>query len=467
MYPQSFLLDPRQVVDPFYHVNDSASTSLSFRHIFQPQPIRPIPRSLAREGDWRALASQGDDRTHLDEDSFGTTYFPDPENTLGLFSTHTKYSITPSRHPRHLPTPSTRRRIQDYEREGGWSFDATGRTHYVPHGGIMAVDEDEENLDITQDSHTFLDQQLPPDTTPPPRPRQRPVELIPLPLLDGLPLGSPGNEPNPLIRPPSPFRDFSISFRSHDRLVEDPRIFPDEPSDTASPYAGPPIDRPPLGDESNTHISPPPPRSSRLNDNCPTNHPTRSPLTRSQEADVVDKALLSIMTASLEIVSLHARFGALPKPNAADGTLCHRVGETLHAVEESLRRHRVVPAEQWSLRNVSSRRKYDYRLTSLQRTLGRLHNLSIVSPRVNQVPRVCKLLEQHRAKLSDLATKFNRMFDRLNDRLFHSFLSGVCADYQRGVTARKEDRQAARSARLGLYEYAFHRQRRPSMVGMS
>ncbi|KAJ6497414.1 hypothetical protein C8R45DRAFT_926130 [Mycena sanguinolenta] len=460
MCPQSFLQDP------YYHANNTASTSLSLGHVLQPQPRRPITRSLAREADWRAVAPQQDDRTHFDEDSYSATYFPGPDNSLGLFSTDPNYAIAPSGHPEHLPTPPTRQKIQDYEREGGWSFDAMGRTHYVPHGGIMAVDEDEESLDYGQDSHTFIDPQFPPGSTPPPRPIQRPLELIPLPLLDGLPLGPPG------IRPPSPSRAVFIPVGSHDIPALDSCAFPDKrlpPVGTTSPHAqqSPLIDRPPLGDESNTHISLSPPRSFRSNHGS-ANRLRRSPstmLTRSQEFNVVEKTLASITTASLEIVSLHARFGALPKPDAADGTLCDRVGETLHAVEESLRRHRVVPADQWNLRSVSCRRKYDCRITSLQRTLGRLHSLSVVSPRVNQVHKVRKLLQQHLAKLSDLAAKFNDMFDRLDDRIFNGLLAGMRAEYQRGVSARKQDRKAAR---LGPYEHAFHRLgRRPSLVGAS
>ncbi|KAF7350894.1 hypothetical protein MSAN_01651500 [Mycena sanguinolenta] len=465
MCPQSSLQDP------FSYVNDTVSTSSSFGYILHPQPRRPIPRSLAREADWRALAPRQDDRTHFDEDSYSATYFPDPDNSLGLFSTDPKHSVAPSGHPGHLPTRPTLPKIQDYEREGGWSFDAMGRTHYVPHGGIVAVDENEGNLDIGQDSHTAIDQELPPDSTPPPRPRQRPVPLIPLPLLDDNPLGPRSDEPYPRICPPST-RDLFISVVSHGIPTQnsDQWLLPD---DTTSAHAEqkPPIDRPPLGDESNTRFNDlPPPRSFRSNHGS-TNRRTRSPstmLTRSQEFNAAEKALASITTASLEIVSLHNTLGALPKPNAADGTLCDRVGKMLHAVEESLRRHRVVPADQWNLRSVSCRRKYDTRIKSLQRTLSRLHNLSVVSPRVNQIHKVRKLLQQHLAKLSDLATKFNDMFDRLDDRIFNGLLAGMRAEYQRGVAARKEDRKAARSARLGPYEYALHRLgRRPSLVGAS
>ncbi|KAF8161761.1 hypothetical protein K438DRAFT_306625 [Mycena galopus ATCC 62051] len=207
MRHRSFLQHPN--LDPSYHIDNTASTSLSLGHILQPQPMRPIPRSLARKADWR-VAPQDDDRTYLDEDSFAATCFPAPENTLGLFSTDPKYSAVAGSsgyHPRHMPTPPTRRKIEDYEREGGWSFDAIGQTHYVPHAGIMVVDEDDKNLAIPD---SFLEQELPPDTTPPPRPKQRPIELIPLPVLDRLPLGPLGDKSKTRIGPPP--RTFSASI---------------------------------------------------------------------------------------------------------------------------------------------------------------------------------------------------------------------------------------------------------------
>ncbi|KAJ7935383.1 hypothetical protein B0H13DRAFT_525654 [Mycena leptocephala] len=239
-----------------------------------------------------------------------------------------------------------------------------------------------------------------------------------------------------------------------------------------------PLPRLPLGDESNTRIRigpPPSPRfhkfsgSVELNDHSTIRTTSSSPtiLTRSQELDFVEQILASIMTASLDINSLHARFSALPKPNPADRALCDKVGEGLHAVQESLSRHRVFPPEQWSLRSSSCRRKYECRLMSLQRrTLRRLHILSAVSPRINQLTRFRKLLEQYDTKLSDLAVKFNSMFDRLYDRHWNITLTSVLVDIDRRVAARKLERKTARAARL--HDYPFYRNgRRPSMMEVS
>jgi protein-disulfide isomerase-like protein with CxxC motif len=55
------------------------------------------------------------------------------------------------------------------------------------------------------------------------------------------------------------------------------------------------------------------------------------------------------------------------------------------------------------------------------------------------------------------------MFDRLHERYLNTALAGMCADIQRRVAARKEERKTARAARQ--HQYAFYRQgRRPSMV---
>ncbi|KAJ6593192.1 hypothetical protein B0H19DRAFT_13894 [Mycena capillaripes] len=404
--------------DSFYdgdHTYTVFTPSISPGCVYQPQPVRPVG-SLLWGTDRHALARPDDSHTYHDEDSYAATYFPDKKNTLGLFSTDPNYSAAAGSPRRHLPpTPQPRLEVQDYEIEGGWSLDATGRTHYVPHGEIKEVDE--EDLDIlAEDSCTFLDEPLPPETTPPPRPKQRPIELISLPLLDRLPLGD--VEPNTRIGPPPPsFHDFSGSFEFND--------------------------------------------DSTISTTCSS--PTT--LTQSQELNIVEKIVASIMIASLDVFSLHAGFGALPKPNAADRALCDRVGKAIQAVQTSLSRHQGIPPEQWGLRSVSCQRKYHHRLLSLQRTLRRLHILSAVSPRINQVNRLRQFLEDYDAKLTDLAVKFNAMFDRLRDRQWNTVLVGMCADLQRRLDARKQERKTARAVRSGHYDHSFRR--RPSMVEVS
>ncbi|KAJ6488259.1 hypothetical protein C8R47DRAFT_1196359 [Mycena vitilis] len=423
--PRHFQQDPpgcqwdlKADFDSFNHTKTTSTIFSSRGQIYQPQPVRPIGGSMAWGKDRHALARPDESRTYHDEESFGATYFPGPENTLGLFSTDPKYSAavgSPGGPSRRLPpTPPRRRQIGDYDIEGGWSFDATGKTHYVPHGNIKEVDCEEDLGVVGDDSCTCLDEPLPPETTPPPRPKQRSIELIPLSILEHLPLGD--IEPNTRIEaPPSSFNDFSFGF--HD---------------------------------------------------LPTICSSSTIVTQSQELETVDRILGSIMTASLDVISLHAKFGALPTPNAADRALCDKIATALHAVQKSLRDHRVVPPEQWGQRSVSCCRKYDQRLMSLQRTLRRLHVLSSISPRINQVNRLRKLLEQYIAKLSDLAAKFNAMLDRVRDRHINTILIGILVDFEHRVDARKQERKTARAARIGQYDYAFHRQgRRPSMVQAS
>ncbi|KAJ7496596.1 hypothetical protein FB451DRAFT_1549689 [Mycena latifolia] len=436
MFPQHFPQDPSGGWDDYYsfHVDHTNTASTSFRHIRQPQPIRAIAGSRLWGTDSRFLARQEADRTYVDEYSYGATYFPGPENTLGLFSTDPDYSAvadSPSRPPRHLqPTPPARRQIRGYDIEGGWSFDASGRTRYVPHGGIKEVDEEEEDLTATmpqdvdplaEESRTFFDgQPLPPETTPPPRPVHRTVELLPPSILDRLSLGDGSTAYIGALPPTSPHEshDFSGSFNFNDR------------STTPATCSSPTI------------------------------------LTQSQELNIVEQNLVSIMTGSLDIVSLHATFAALPGPLDADLALCDQVGQALHAVEKSLKRRSQISPEEWRLRSASCQRKYDHRLMSLRKTLQRLHLLSTAAPRarVHQLTKLRNLLKHHHAKLSDLAAKFNATFDRLRSRHFSNLLGDVYNDIQRRVEGRKEERKTARAARRP-YESVFYREgRRPSLV---
>ncbi|KAJ7133721.1 hypothetical protein C8R43DRAFT_1022874 [Mycena crocata] len=422
-------LAPSVDSDSFYRgTNNTASTSSSSGHIHQPQALRPIPGALAWGTEQHPLV-RGPSYPH---DSYASTYFPGPENSLGLFSMDPNYSTaegSTSRPSRHLqPTPPTRLEIKNFEIEGGWSFDAAGRTLYVPHGGIKEVDEHNVDLpasmavDLPHDSRTFIDEPLPPETTPPPRPVHRPIELIPLPLLDRLPLGDGSNTytgPLPIASPPK-FDDFYGSFNFHDR--------PTTPTTCSSPNI----------------------------------------MTQSQELNVIEQNLVSIVTATRDIKSLRAIFATLSGPVDAGVVLCKQVSKALHEVEASLKRRSVIPPEEWRLRSISCQRKYDYRLRSLRTTLQRLHTLSSTPPRVTQFKKIRDLLDQHRAKLSDLAAKFNATFDRLRYRHFTNLCTDVYNDVQRRIYARKEDRKAARAARTGPYGFAFHLQgRRPSIVEAS
>ncbi|KAJ7188985.1 hypothetical protein C8R46DRAFT_1184236 [Mycena filopes] len=396
-------LPPDIDIDSNSFCGDEDTASLSFGHIFQPQPVRATPGSLV----WG---------TEPEDTSFGATYFPGPDNSLGLFTTDPQYLATAaSALPQGSPTPPPRLEIQGYEIEGGWTFDALGQTHYVPHGRIEDVPEDVDanDLPLIENSSTFFHEQLPATTTPPPRPQQRPIQLIPL---DRLPLG-----------------DWSNTYTRSGPLPPSPQYHDDDDDFFNSRY------------ESNDRSATPSTCSS----------PTIL-LTHSQELTLVEQLLTSIRGAFADIMTLHAKFDALPESRAAD--LCSTVSEALHVVQASLKRHRAVVPEQWRLRTVSCQRKYNYRLTSLKKTLHRLHTLSTASPRVTHaaIDKFCTLLTQHHAKLSDLALKFHATFDRLHDRHWNAWLSGVRTD----LYCRVEARRTARAARVAMGPYG----RRPSLV---
>ncbi|KAJ6631365.1 hypothetical protein B0H10DRAFT_2207038 [Mycena sp. CBHHK59/15] len=368
---------------------------------------------------------------HDDDDTCVANFFPSDSNALGIFSTDPKYAgfSGPTRDSRRRlqPTPPTRLEIQGYQIEGGWTYDASGGTYYVSHGGIKEVGEDDGELanetqpldPLAEDSQTFFDEEpLPPDTTPPPRPIHRPIELLPLHVPERLPLHDGSNT---LSSQPPPLT--SREFRS----------LPGCSGVVLSPSLA--VGSPPV-------------------------------LTLSQELNLVEQNLLSLATGSLDVASLHNSFAALPFPLDAHLTLCDAIGEALHAVHQSLKRRSGIAAEEWRLRSDSCKRK----------TLERLRRLANSPPlRVNQFDRVLELLNQHHAKLSDLAGKFNATFDRLRIRHLHKLLTDACAEAQRrrpfpqtdtldGIL-KKEERKTARSARLRRYDYALHREgRRPSLV---
>ncbi|KAJ7198478.1 hypothetical protein GGX14DRAFT_469420 [Mycena pura] len=370
------------------------------------------------DGRFQALAQPHSSEQWRNAHAYNEQWHPAYEaNSLGMFSVDANYHIPADARAVLLdsiyasasysepapPAAHARLEIQDYEREGGWSFDATGRTHYVPHGRIVQLADSEDGAGsdaIVDDSRTSLDA-LPPDAPPPPRPMQRTVELIPNAVLDRLPYvcdASPGYAP----RPPS------VATPAHHDYSHSPFDF--------------------------------------------------------------EQNLASIETGCQDIVSLHAKFAALPAPNTADLALCAQIGDALHAVRRSLQRRTQILPEQWCLRSMSCQSKYDYRLMSLKRTLRRLHALSDVSLcalSANQYERVRRLLEQHHAKLSDLAAKFNATFDRLRIRHFSSVLRNVYSEIQHHVEKQKQIKEERRTRTVRVAQLGHWKGRRPSTVAVA
>lgn len=106
--------------------------------------------------------------------------------------------------------------------------------------------------------------------------------------------------------------------------------------------------------------------------------------------------------------------------------LCAQIEESLQSLCSTLTLRTRIGAEEWSVRSVSWHQKHRNRLLSLRRTLQRLARLrqliEIHSFRPRQRIAICTKLEQHGAKLADLASKYSAAFGRLELRHLHFLL---------------------------------------------
>ncbi|KAJ7072906.1 hypothetical protein C8F01DRAFT_1105664, partial [Mycena amicta] len=320
----------------------------------------------------------------------------------------------------HSPRNNTHQRlqIQDYdtEREGDWIFDAAGQTVYVPHGTITEMPDGDEDalLDGTLARYLIADaEELPLDVPAPPRPLMRERILLPLEVVDNLPL----------------HQDFQYRSISPNHHQLPSKSYDHDVASSLSRNTTPP-----------------------------------SILTQSQE---LQQHLMSLSNGSVDILSLHSasssrlflkdalfsdnrdqQFISQREPDPAALALCEQIGEALQAVRHSLERRAV---EVWCTVGQStgcSQTRYDARLLSLKRTLQKLHNLSSVSIgtlRTHQFTRLRGLLEQHRAKFCDLAHKFNTTFDRLHSRYIHN-------EIQRKVVMMKARRRPPSGTSIGKSE---------------
>ncbi|KAF8911559.1 hypothetical protein CPB84DRAFT_1762225 [Gymnopilus junonius] len=125
--------------------------------------------------------------------------------------------------------------------------------------------------------------------------------------------------------------------------------------------------------------------------------------------------------------------------------ICGRLQESLRSLRDTLCHRRQMGAEEWHVRSSSWHQKYSKRLLSLRITLERLGNLR---QRVEQQPTlrprqsraILTKLEQHEAKLADLASKYSVAFTRLKLRHLHYLLTEA--------HKRAKEQKAAQKTRL-------------------
>ncbi|PPQ98348.1 hypothetical protein CVT26_013604 [Gymnopilus dilepis] len=125
--------------------------------------------------------------------------------------------------------------------------------------------------------------------------------------------------------------------------------------------------------------------------------------------------------------------------------ICGRLQASLRSLRDTLAHRRQMGAEEWHVRSPSWHQKYSKRLVSLRTTLERLGRLR---QRVEQQPTlrprqsraILTKLEQHEAKLADLASKYSVAFTRLKLRHLHYLLTEA--------HQKAKEQKAAQKARL-------------------
>ncbi|KAF9478114.1 hypothetical protein BDN70DRAFT_880372 [Pholiota conissans] len=115
------------------------------------------------------------------------------------------------------------------------------------------------------------------------------------------------------------------------------------------------------------------------------------------------------------------------KPLPEHINLFAKIQEHLESLQNTLVLRTQIGAEEWSVRSSSWHQKYSKRLLSLRTTLqrlGRIRPLVEAQPlRQRQRQAILVKLEQHEAKLADLASKYSTAFDRLRLRHLHFLLT--------------------------------------------
>ncbi|KAF8963613.1 hypothetical protein BDZ97DRAFT_984171 [Flammula alnicola] len=123
--------------------------------------------------------------------------------------------------------------------------------------------------------------------------------------------------------------------------------------------------------------------------------------------------------------------------------ICSRLEESLESLRRTLTLRTQIGAEEWHVRSSSWHQKYSRRLLSLRTTLQRLARMrQLIETQAAQPfrPRqrlaILTKLEQHEAKLADLASKYSTAFDRLRLRHLHFLLTQSHNEAKRQQKAR-------------------------------
>jgi len=192
----------------------------------------------------------------------------------------------------------------------------------------------------------------------------------------------------------------------------------------------------------------------------------------SVEVHLVTHNLVMVESSLEDVQFMNTLFLANSVEHDLSGHLdiCAHIEESLESLRGTLTQRTRMGAEEWSVRSLSWHQKHMNRLLSLKRTLQRLARLRQLiethSLRSHQRTAVRVKLEQHEAKLADLASKYSAAFGRLGLRHLH-FLLRQSHDEARDLhRARRSSRESSferrwaegKSLRAGL-RVVFHDQK--------
>lgn len=411
--------------------------------------------------------------------------------------------------------PPPRLRVEHYTIEGGWQPDGFGGIRYQEHGKLEDLSgsisriktnksDSEGNTVIPgeYDGPITITRPLPSNATPPPAPnfRARRIDITelgrltsagslnwratPYPKLSSLDPSQIGSPPVEKVFPMSstpPLR------KQNPGLPETNPLFYSSPKSGQGGMPHAEQHSPPLGNvppPQNTTPSLPNPHSPVRE--RPTHPPPLSPSHANrefhdfQESTVLQSnlRLVEIALGSLDTMDLifwNVRNTADIRPQLAVD-MCGRIKIILSSLTATLNRRSRFTKEHWRLRSQTWQKKYSDRLLSLLRTLQRLSSLEErmkrSRPGLKATNRALEKLRQFETKLSDLNTRFNKLFDRLRIRQLHDMLTESISEEQRMRRSDFPTREAykniqmegkAKRARLRR-DYLMYRTGRLSLV---
>ncbi|KDR75598.1 hypothetical protein GALMADRAFT_248100 [Galerina marginata CBS 339.88] len=275
--------------------------------------------------------------------------------------------------------------------ESGWTKDVLGRDQWIGHAKI---DDDEDDAAAAVSVNLGEDDETDNLATPPPRSTVR----LSWPSTDRHTNGH-GQDAIPLNSTPPPCpRPRKLPSLRETTSGSDNHSF--KPTSASTPAMAPPTI---AGPSSSTAIDDP------------------------IEVALVKENLELLATCTEDVKVMETYFFVHPIELSTHIDLCSKLQDALRSLHNTLTHRAKMGAEEWHVRSSAWHHKYAKRLLSLRTTLQRLSRMRELIENQPLRPRqrlaIQTKLEQHEAKLGDLASKYTVAFDRLRLRHLHFLLT--------------------------------------------